>query len=171
MVGDSASARSCAQHALSLAPAFKPAKKFLKGNFHGNTKLEWLVLPPSIERRAKKLKPTLSVCLIVKNEERFIRQCLASVKDFADQIVVVDTGSTDRTVAIAKEFGAEIHEFKWCDDFSAARNAALQHVTGEWVLSFDADEELPTENRAAFLKLLENESVISWRLPLVRHRS
>ncbi|HEY4246637.1 MAG TPA: glycosyltransferase [Lacunisphaera sp.] len=166
MVGDSTSARACAQHALSLAPAFKPAKKFLKGSFHGNTKPEWLTLPPSIERRANKIKPTLSVCLIVKNEERFIRQCLASVKELADQIVVVDTGSTDATVAIAKEFGAEIHEFKWCDDFSTARNAALQHVTGEWVLSFDADEELPVENRAAFLKLLENESVISWRLPL-----
>jgi glycosyltransferase involved in cell wall biosynthesis/predicted Zn-dependent protease len=167
MVGATASAHSCAKHALALAPAFKPAKKFLKGSFQGTAKPpEWLVLPPSIERREKRLKPTLSVCLIVKNEERFIRQCLASVKDFADQIVVVDTGSTDRTVAIAREFGAEIHDFKWCDDFSAARNAALHYVTGEWVLSFDADEELPVENRPTFLRLLEDESVISWRLPL-----
>jgi glycosyltransferase involved in cell wall biosynthesis len=89
----------------------------------------------------------LSVCLIVKNEEKFLGQCLKSVRDLASQIVVVDTGSTDRTVEIAKEYGAEVYSFAWCDDFSAARNAALEHATGDWVLVLDADEELSAEGR------------------------
>ena len=166
MVGDSASARSCAQHALALAPGFKPARKFLQGKFNGNTQPAWLVLPPEIENRKTKTKSRLSVCLIVKNEERFIGQCLASVKGVADQIVVVDTGSTDRTVEIAKEHGAEVHAFAWCDDFSAARNAALEHVTGDWVLALDADEELPPGQHEALRQMLEPAEVMAWRLPL-----
>jgi glycosyltransferase involved in cell wall biosynthesis len=83
--------------------------------------------------------------LIAKNEERFLPQCLRSVRALASQIVVVDTGSTDRTVDIAREFGAEVHSFSWCDDFSAARNAALEHATGDWILILDADEELKPE--------------------------
>jgi Tfp pilus assembly protein PilF len=81
--------------------------------------------------------------------------------------VVVDTGSTDQTVAIAREHGAEIHPFAWCDDFSAARNAALQHATGDWVLSLDADEELPLEQHDALRRLLAQDAVMGWRLPLV----
>ncbi|MGY8676066.1 MAG: glycosyltransferase, partial [Verrucomicrobiia bacterium] len=72
--------------------------------------------------------------LIARNEEQFLGQCLTSVSDIADQIVVVDTGSTDNTIAIAQEHGAEVHEFKWNDDFSAARNESLLHARGDWVL-------------------------------------
>lgn len=165
-VGAAGAARQCAQHAQSLAPAYKPVKKFLQGSLHGNAQPEWLVLPTEIERRRTKLAPRLSVCLIVKNEERFIERCLTSVRDLATQIVVVDTGSTDQTVAIARRHGAEIHTFAWCDDFSAARNSALQHVTGDWVLSLDADEELPVESHEALRRLLADESVLGWRLPL-----
>ena len=68
------------------------------------------------------------------------------MRSLANQIVVVDTGSTDRTVEIAKEFGAEVHSFTWSDDFSAARNAALEHATGDWVLALDADEELSAKD-------------------------
>ena len=71
------------------------------------------------------------------------------------QIVVVDTGSTDRTVEIAKEHGAEVFQFAWSDDFSAARNAALEHVTGDWVLSLDADEELLSEHRETILQEMQ----------------
>jgi Tfp pilus assembly protein PilF len=163
---DSVAARDCAQFARQIAPEFRPARKFLKGKLHGHLKPEWLVLPDEIGKHKAESRNWLSVCLIVKNEERFLGQCLASVKGLAHQIVVVDTGSADRTVEIAKEHGAQVHSFAWCDDFSAARNAALEHATGDWVLMLDADEELPLEQHAALRKLLHTPSVISWRLPL-----
>ena len=84
----------------------------------------------------------LSLCMIVKNEEYSIPQTLRSVKGFVDEIVVLDTGSTDRTVEIAKEFGAKVYHFQWCNDFSAARNESLKYVQGKWVLVLDADEVL-----------------------------
>lgn len=80
--------------------------------------------------------------MIVKDEELLLPQCLDSVKDTVDEMVVVDTGSRDRTVEIAQAAGATVAHFEWCDDFAAARNAALGHVTGDWVLVLDADEEL-----------------------------
>ncbi|PMB45284.1 glycosyltransferase [Fischerella thermalis CCMEE 5205] len=80
--------------------------------------------------------------MIVKDEEKTLPKCLGSVRNVVDEIVVLDTGSTDRTVHIAKKFGAKVHEFQWCNDFSAARNEALKYVTGDWVLVLDADESL-----------------------------
>ncbi len=109
----------------------------------------------------------LSVCLIVKNEEKFLGQCLKSVRGVAAQIVVVDTGSTDRTVEIAREHGAEVHAFAWCDDFSAARNAALEHATGDWILMLDADEELSADGSVKLKAALEQPQVMAWRLPMV----
>jgi tetratricopeptide (TPR) repeat protein len=79
----------------------------------------------------------------------------------------VDTGSTDRTVEIAREFGAEIHAFAWCDDFAAARNAALEHATGDWILMLDADEELPAAQHAKLLADMKSAATIAYRLPLV----
>ena len=79
--------------------------------------------------------------MIVKNEETCLAKCLRSVVG-ADELVVVDTGSKDRTKEIAAEFGARLFEFAWCDDFSAARNYALDRCTGDWILSIDADNEL-----------------------------
>lgn len=87
-------------------------------------------------------RPTLAAGLIVRDAEASLGRCLASVRDHVDQIVVVDTGSTDSTLAIAEEFGATIGHFAWCDDFAVARNVALGLVETEWVLSIDADEEL-----------------------------
>ncbi len=84
----------------------------------------------------------LSLCMIVKNEEASLPKCLSSVKDVVDEMVILDTGSTDRTVEIAGEFGAKIYHFEWCNDFSAARNYALKYVQGKWVLVLDADEVL-----------------------------
>jgi len=97
---------------------------------------------------------TLSVCLIVKNEEESLPRCLRSVQLVADQIVVVDTGSTDATVAIAQRLGAEVHEFAWCDDFSAARNAAVERAACDWILIVDADEELPAGSADQLRELL-----------------
>ena len=84
----------------------------------------------------------LSFCAIVRNEGVNLRRCLASVKSYVDELVVVDTGSTDDTVEIAREFGAKVGYFEWCDDFAAARNYALSLVSFDWVLVLDADEEL-----------------------------
>jgi tetratricopeptide (TPR) repeat protein len=156
-------ARQCARQAGQLAPGWRPAKKFLQGRLRGNAKPAWLVLPELAANRP----PRLSVCLIARNEEQFLPQCLASVRGVAAQIVLLDTGSTDRTVALAVEAGAEVHHFPWCDDFSAARNAALKHVTGDWVLVLDADEELPVESREPLRRLMEDTSAMAWRLPII----
>ncbi len=86
--------------------------------------------------------PTLSLCLIAKNEEGFLPGCLKSVADVVDQMVVVDTGSTDATPEIAAAAGALVVHRAWDDDFSAARNAALDAATGDFVLVLDADERL-----------------------------
>jgi len=132
--GDAASARECAIKAREIAPGWNPARQFLKKQLKGSQKPEWLITPGKHQNR-------LSVCLIVKNEEKFLDQCLKSIRALADQIIIVDTGSTDRTLEIARCYDAEIHAFAWCDDFAAARNAALEHATGDWVLVLDADEE------------------------------
>ena len=102
-----------------------------------------LPVPPS-ER--EQLDPGLSLCMIVKNEERFLAECLASVRDVVDEINVVDTGSTDRTVEIAREFGANVIVREWRDDFGWARNESLQLATKRWTLVLDADEEVAAES-------------------------
>jgi len=85
-------------------------------------------------------KPVLSLCMIVKNEENCLARCLMSAIPVVDEIIIVDTGSTDRTKAIAKTFGSKIYDFEWTDDFSEARNYSLSKVTGNWILLLDADE-------------------------------
>ncbi len=162
--GAASTAKRCAQQARQLAPHLKSAKKFLQRDLKGGSSPEWLHLPAAIQVPST---PRLSVCLIVRNEERFLDRCLASIKDLASQIVVVDTGSFDRTVDIARQHGAEIHTFAWCDDFAAARNAALEHATGDWVLVLDADEELPASSHDSLRKHLREPGVIAWRLPIV----
>ena len=88
---------------------------------------------------------TLSLCMITKNEEKNISRCLNSVKDIVDEIIIVDTGSTDNTIEIAKSYGANIYHYDWTNDFSDARNKSLEKATKDWILVLDADEELPYE--------------------------
>jgi GT2 family glycosyltransferase/glycosyltransferase involved in cell wall biosynthesis len=164
---DSVAARRCAQFARDIAPEWKAAKKFLKSNLRGNARPEWIKLPAAISNAQSKSAPRLTICLIAKNEEKFLGQCLASVRGLASQIIVVDTGSTDRTVEIAREHGAEIHSFAWCDDFSAARNEALKHATGDWILNLDADEELLPEHRETILREIQVTEVMAYRLPII----
>ena len=90
-------------------------------------------------------KQSISLCMMAKNEEKYLEQCLNSVKDLADEIIIVDTGSTDKTKEIAKKFNAKLYDFKWIDDFSAARNESLKHATKNWVLVLDADEMIDKE--------------------------
>jgi glycosyltransferase involved in cell wall biosynthesis len=85
----------------------------------------------------------LSVCMIVKNEAALLQRCLCSVRPVADQIVVVDTGSTDRSKEIARECGAVVIESEWRNDFAWSRNISLEHATGKWILWLDADDVVP----------------------------
>jgi tetratricopeptide (TPR) repeat protein len=91
--------------------------------------------------------PKLSLCLITRNEEDDLYRCLDSVRQVADEIVVVDTGSTDNTVNIARSFDAKVVEMPWQDDFSIPRNRALEEASGDWILVLDADETLNNESR------------------------
>lgn len=95
----------------------------------------------------------ISLCMIVKNEERFLEQCLRSVADVVDEIIIVDTGSTDRTIEIARSFGATVIEREWRNDFAWARNQSIESATRRWILFLDADEELTPESKNALLEL------------------
>lgn len=94
----------------------------------------------------KNIENTISLCMIVKNEEEFLPQCLDSVKEIVDEMIIVDTGSTDRTLEIAKSYGARVYEHPWQGSFSEARNYGLQYATCEWILQLDADEALEKED-------------------------
>lgn len=93
---------------------------------------------------------TISLCMIVKNEEKNLRRCLDSVADLVDELVIVDTGSADATKEIAAEYNARLFDFQWVDDFSAARNYAFSQANCEYIYSADADEVLSEENRERF---------------------
>ncbi len=100
---------------------------------------------PAVETLLEKA-PTISLCMIVKNEEAFIERTLDSVKHAAAEMIIVDTGSTDNTLEkLARYPEVQVHHFDWCDDFAAARNAAFEKATGDWVLFLDGDEYVDPE--------------------------
>ncbi len=145
-------AREFLNKAISLAPERKDLRGFLK-------QLD------TVERAAKgetrvaesgKPKPFLSLSMIVKNEEKYLAGCLDSVKGVVDEMVIVDTGSEDKTKAIAEKYGARVYDYEWSDDFAAARNESLKRCEGEWVLYLDADERLKNANKLR--GMLENAS-------------
>ncbi len=107
------------------------------------------------------VKITLS--MIVKNEEKYLRECLDSVKDIVDEIIIVDTGSVDNTINIAKEYRAKVYRYNWINDFSAARNFALSKSSGRWILYMDADERLSKESIAELNKTTENNKLLGCR--------
>jgi len=90
--------------------------------------------------------PSVSLCMIVKNEAETLADCLRSVGDLPAEIIIVDTGSTDRTVEIAREFGARVEHFDWIDDFAAARNESFNYATSDWIFWMDADDRLSPDN-------------------------
>lgn len=98
---------------------------------------------------------TISLCMIVKNEERVLARCLDSLIGLMDEIIIVDTGSTDKTKEIAKKYTDKVYDFAWVDDFSAARNFSFSKATMDYIYVADADEVLDEENRAEFQKLKE----------------
>jgi len=109
-------------------------------------------------------KNRLSLCMIVKNEEANLNSCLESVRTLVDEIIVVDTGSTDRTMDIARSYGAKIHVFRWNNDFSSARNESLKYATGEWILVLDADEVLDMNDHTGIRQLIEAKDVDAYRM-------
>lgn len=96
---------------------------------------------------------TISVCMIVKNEERLLARCLDCLKGIADEIIIVDTGSTDGTKQVAAAYTDKIYDYQWEDDFAAARNYSFSKATMEYIYVADADEIIDEENRQRFLKL------------------
>lgn len=118
----------------------------------------------------------ISCCMIVKNEQSMLPRCLKSIDGVWDQLVIVDTGSTDGTVEIAKSFGAEVYHHEWENDFSLHRNQSIEYATGDWIFIIDADEELvtkptnfkkrlsriPKEVGALGVKVVENNGGTNW---------
>lgn len=103
------------------------------------------------------MKNEISLCMIVKNEEDYLQGCLNSIKDVVDEIIIVDTGSTDKTIEIAKSFGAKIYYFEWNNNFSQARNESLKYATKDWILIMDADDEFCSEDKDKFSSLLNTQ--------------
>ena len=106
----------------------------------------------------------LSAALIVRDEEAVLGDCLNSIRDLVDEIVVVDTGSRDRSREIAASAGARIAEFAWRDDFAAARNYAIEQATGEWILYIDADERVRSFDREAMQKTLSDDRLVACKV-------
>lgn len=111
----------------------------------------------------------LTLCLIVKNEAKYLKKCVQSVQDIVSNVIIVDTGSTDETPAIARSLANEFYEFPFQDDFSAARNFALQHVKTPWVLFLDADESFETQDANALLPCIKEASSDVWGYQLTRY--
>ena len=112
-----------------------------------------------------KNKALISVVLVVKNEEKNIEKCLSSVKDFADEIVVVDDGSIDKTVGIAKKFTDKIYHHESAGYVEPARNFAISKATGDWILILDADEELPSSLAKMLREIAEGDEFDFVKIP------
>ena len=102
----------------------------------------------------------LSLCLIVKNEEEKLENFLLKLKPHVDEIIIVDTGSTDKTKEIALKFTSDVFDFSWNDDFSSARNFSISKATKDWILVLDPDETI-TENDLVKIKEITNDKKIN----------
>jgi tetratricopeptide (TPR) repeat protein len=111
-----------------------------------------------------KRRPRLSLCMIVKNEQRWLEGCLDSVKELVDEMIIVDTGSGDNTIEIARRFGAKVFDHPWSGDFSEARNLSLGYATGDWVLVLDADEKIAQGDAKLIRHLMETSRVDGYLL-------
>jgi hypothetical protein len=96
--------------------------------------------------------------MILKNEEENLKNCLSKVANFVDEIIVVDTGSNDNTKIIASEFTDKIYDFKWCNDFSKARNFSISKATNDWIIILDADEFIINFNKNSVYEFIRNLS-------------
>jgi len=113
------------------------------------------------------MQVTISLCIIAKNEADLIAQCLKSALPYVDQIVVVDTGSSDQTKKIARSLGAEVWDLPWNNDFSAARNFSLEKARGDWILFMDCDEEIAQDTGEHLLASVQNESFDAYYINII----
>jgi tetratricopeptide (TPR) repeat protein len=125
-------------------------------------KIRDLLGPKEIDEIKNKIN-TVSLCMIVKNEEQHLAKCLRSVKPIVDEMIIVDTGSTDRTKDIAKVFGAKVYDYKWNDDFSEARNFSISKASGMWSLILDADEAISSLDHNKFKKIIEESKPVAYQ--------
>ncbi len=126
---------------------------------------QWILSTTSLGDFQKLLlPPTLSLAMIVKDEEKNLAQCLSCVKGLVDEIIIVDTGSMDKTKEIAAQFTDKIFDFAWTDDFAAARNEALKHATGDWVLILDADEIMAEEDHSKIKEAMNDWEIAGYQL-------
>jgi len=109
----------------------------------------------------KRDEPSLSLCMIVKNEEENLPVCLESVRDIVDEIIIVDTGSTDGTKKVAEKFGAKTFNFTWTDDFSEARNFSLSKASGDWILYLDADEKIEKDDCRKIREVIKQKDIMA----------
>ena len=99
-------------------------------------------------------KIPVSVCMIIKDEENYLARCLSSVKPIVDEMIVVDTGSTDRSKDIAIAFGAHVYDYQWENDFAAARNFSISKASGEWIFILDGDEVISPQDHDRFNEIV-----------------
>ena len=114
-------------------------------------------------------QPTISLCMIVKNEAEHLPRCLKSVKGVVDEIIVVDTGSTDNTVELARQFGASVISSPWQNDFAYARNIGVDQAKGDWILWLDADEELEASDREKLRVCAQHEEFEAFLLQIYNY--
>ena len=112
-------------------------------------------------------EPRISLCMIARDEERFLGECLKRAAPLADEIIVVDTGSKDRTVAIAESFGAKVLHREWTDDFSAPRNVGIDAATGDWIMVLDADEFLQPGSVERIRELVRDPAAVGYLMKFV----
>ncbi len=149
------------QRTLELQPKHQGAQESLvTANQQARRKNDRSANYPHWQNQLKTYQPqqqqlSLGLAMIVKDEGLLLRQCLESAQAFVDEIVIVDTGSTDQTLEIAQDFGAKISHFEWNGSFADARNAALEQVTSDWVLILDADEVLSPETAYNLRELMQ----------------
>lgn len=113
--------------------------------------------------------PSISVCLIVKNEGLFLDNCLKSIKDIADEIIIIDTGSQDNTVDIAKKYTEKVYSHPWEDSYSEARNHYFDYATGDWIFHIDADEELVKKDTQVLLKAVKETNADVILVQIISH--
>ena len=131
------------------------ASDIIKKGLHTCSQIQELrLLEKSIKER-----PSVSACMIVKNEEELLPECLDSIRDWVDEIIIVDTGSSDKTIEIAKSYGAKVFHQEWEGNFSKHRNYSLAQATSEWIFIIDADERIITEDIPTLIQSLQNKNV------------
>ena len=132
-----------------------------------NDKINKLMCPDCLEE--KQPAPIVSLCMMVKNEEEMLPRCLDSVKSWVDEIIIVDTGSTDMTVEIAKCYDAKVYHHPWENDFSKHRNQSISYAAGDWILIMDADEVLRSGDGHLIREAIERDDIDSIMVPVVNY--